>query len=166
MKTATRFLQINLHHAKAASAAACCRFIKNNLDYLLIQEPWVRGGKICGLPTNSCKIIYDNKQLLPRAAILVNDRINFLPIPQFVSRDLVAISVDLTTSRGRKSIIIASSYFADDDQTHAPPDEVARLLEYSARTGQQIILGFDSNAHHTIWGSANINNTSKFPYFL
>ncbi|XP_054729084.1 uncharacterized protein LOC129238070 [Anastrepha obliqua] len=42
-------LQLNLHHAKAASAELARRFNKQNLDIALIQEPWVRDRVIEGL---------------------------------------------------------------------------------------------------------------------
>jgi len=44
-----QFLQINLHHSKAASAALLTRLATGNIDVVLIQEPWIVGYDICGL---------------------------------------------------------------------------------------------------------------------
>lgn len=48
--SATKCLQINLHHAKAATDVALWRFIHQKIDILIIQEPWVLNNKIKGLP--------------------------------------------------------------------------------------------------------------------
>ncbi|XP_033253734.1 uncharacterized protein LOC117193114 [Drosophila miranda] len=49
LKMVLRILQINLHHCKAASAALILRLDASGADVVLIQEPWVVGGKVCGL---------------------------------------------------------------------------------------------------------------------
>jgi len=46
-----RRLQINLHHSKAASAALLLRLTEGGADLVLVQEPWVVGGKVAGLGT-------------------------------------------------------------------------------------------------------------------
>jgi hypothetical protein len=44
-----KFLQINLHHSKAATAALCQRLAEGNADVALIQEPWLYKGQVRGL---------------------------------------------------------------------------------------------------------------------
>jgi len=41
-----QFLQINLHHSKAASAALLTRLATGNIDVVVIQEPWIVGNNI------------------------------------------------------------------------------------------------------------------------
>lgn len=66
-----RFIQINLHHAKGASAVLSRKFMKNNIDVGLIQEPWINNGKIKGISDLAGKLLYDDSSSNPRAAILV-----------------------------------------------------------------------------------------------
>ncbi|XP_044314314.1 uncharacterized protein LOC123037479 [Drosophila rhopaloa] len=57
-----RLLQINLHHSKAASAALLLRLAKGEADVVLVQEPWVAGGRVAGLGTKDYKLMLDPKQ--------------------------------------------------------------------------------------------------------
>jgi len=41
-----QFLQINLHHSKAATAALLTRLATGNIDLVLIQEPWIVGNNL------------------------------------------------------------------------------------------------------------------------
>ena len=95
----TTWLQINLHNAKAAPDVPSREFIRGQAKVALIQEPWTMGKLIRGLPKKSCKLIYSDKYEKPGAAILLDNLINFLPIPDFTSRDLVAVEVEVPTEQ-------------------------------------------------------------------
>jgi hypothetical protein len=43
------FLQINVHHGKAATATLCQQLAVRKVDVALIQEPWLYKGQISGL---------------------------------------------------------------------------------------------------------------------
>lgn len=115
-----KFVQINLHHAKGASAVLSRRFAKESIDIGLIQEPWVNDGRVLGCSSFNCKLLYDDSQSKPRTAILVNRRINFVPITEFISRDIVAIKVEVPTARGKTEVCIASAYFPGDVEDVPP----------------------------------------------
>lgn len=149
-------LQANLHHAKAASAMLVNRFVKENIGLALIQEPWIRAGQICGLSTKQGKLVYDRKAGTPRAAILLSNHLDWFPVNQFTSRDLVAVYVTVKTERGAHDIICASAYFPGEELS-APPIEVQDLVQYCRRTNTPFLIGCDANAHHTVWGSTDIN---------
>jgi len=53
-----QFLQINLHHSKAASAVLLIRLATGKIDVVLIQEPWIVGNNICGLSTPLYTLFY------------------------------------------------------------------------------------------------------------
>lgn len=154
-------LQINLHHAKAASDVLSRRFIWEQLSIALIQEPWTQGNNIRGLPTSSCKLIYHDSHENPRAAILLNNNINFVPVPEFITKDLVAVQVEVPMSRGKQDVIIASAYFPGDDTNLPPPEEVRSLVKHCKRRNKHLILGCDANAHHSVWGSTNNNKRGE-----
>lgn len=65
-----QFIQVNLHHAKGASAVLSRRFTKNKIDVGLLQEPWVNNNKIKGISAQTGKLLYDDSSPNPRAAIL------------------------------------------------------------------------------------------------
>jgi hypothetical protein len=49
MSRKCKFIQINLHHSKAATALLCQKLAIGEIDIALIQEPWVYGDQIRGL---------------------------------------------------------------------------------------------------------------------
>ena len=159
-KKLVKFIQANLHHAKGASGILCRRFAKENMDVALLQEPWTNNNNILGISTNKRRLIYDNSQLTPRAAILVSVNIKFTPIPEFISRDIVAIQMEVPTSRGRTEIVVISAYFPGDSE-EVPPKEVAEIIDRCRKNSKQFVIGCDANSHHTTWGSNDINKRGE-----
>lgn len=155
-----RVLQANLHHAKGASDTFCNRFAQQQLTLGLIQEPWVSGGIIRGLHLKSCKLIYDRREKVPRTAIFVSANINVLPIPEFITKDLVAVILEIPTGRGVQETVCASAYFPGDSVC-VPPVVVQDLVDYCNRKNKQFVIGCDANAHHIIWGSSDTNGRGE-----
>jgi len=101
-----QFLQINLHHSKAASAALLTHLATGNIDVVLIQEPWIVGNNICGLSTPLYKLFYTKDKGKTRTCILTKTHFNTFLIPQFSEGDL-------TTELNEKTHhTIASFYLA------------------------------------------------------
>lgn len=126
-----KFVQINLHHAKGASAVLHKTFTHSKLDIALIQEPWTYNSRVLGIPVSSSKLIYDENQTAPRTAILVNSRINFLPVTEFIKRDIVAILMEVPTSRGVAEMYVASAYFPGDAED-IPPQDVSNFVSFAS----------------------------------
>ena len=154
-------IQINLHHAKATTDVLSHRFVSQNMDLAFIQEPWTLGNKIKGLSKQVGKLIYCNGTQSPRAAILADSKINLIPIPDFVSRDLVAVMVELLGERGRQDVVMASAYFPGDSEP-TPPSEVRRLIAHCKQKRLSYLIGCDANAHHTVWSSSDINGRGEY----
>jgi len=57
-----RLLQIHLHHSKAASAALLLRLTEGGADLVLVQEPWIVGGKVTGLGATEYMLMLDPKE--------------------------------------------------------------------------------------------------------
>ncbi|XP_053968430.1 uncharacterized protein LOC128869853 [Anastrepha ludens] len=74
----------------------------------------------------------------------------------FTTTDLVAIWTKVPTDKGEHEVIIASAYLPGDEET-APTRELVALVNYCKENHLRWIIGCDANAHHTIWGSTNIN---------
>ncbi|KAM8702584.1 hypothetical protein ACLKA7_001920 [Drosophila subpalustris] len=148
-----RAARANLHHAKAASDVLSCRFATEDLDVAFLQEPWILSGKIKGLNTKNGRLIYASEQQRPRAALLLNKKVTFVPLSQFTTEDLVAVWAKMPTACGEQEAVIASAYFPGDSND-ASPREVGALVEYCQRENLRWIIGCDANAHHTVWGNS------------
>lgn len=48
-----------------------------------------------------------------------------------------------------------------DQNDHVPALDSRRIIEYSENSGIPIIISADSNAHHTVWGSTDINRRGE-----
>ncbi|MGR0243403.1 hypothetical protein ACUWC2_28290 [Klebsiella pneumoniae] len=110
IKSNNKIVQVNLHHAKGASSVLCERFTKNNFKVAMIQEPWINKGKVAGLNIEVSKLIYHNLSIRPRTAILIKD-LNFCPLTEFISEDLVAVKVEILKAGRMQEVVIASAYF-------------------------------------------------------
>lgn len=151
----TRIAQVNIHHAKGASALVMKRFARAGQAVVLIQEPWVCKKRVMGLHSKDSKVIWDTREGNPRACILIRKYISCLCITEFMTRDLVPIRASVLLEGAHRDIVLASGYF--DAGRESPPPEVQGLVEYCGRLGLPLIIGCDANAHHTVWASTNIN---------
>ncbi|XP_051858095.1 uncharacterized protein LOC127565072 [Drosophila albomicans] len=56
-------------------------------------------------------------------------------------------------------MLLASCYMAHD--VPAPPEELRRLVDMVSSSNKQLIIGTDANAHHSVWGSPDINERGE-----
>jgi hypothetical protein len=78
--TLIKFVQINLHHSKAASATFCQRLAEGKADIALIQEPWVHRGQVRGLTILGGTIYSVLPENNARTCIYIRNHINALPL--------------------------------------------------------------------------------------
>ena len=76
----------------------------------------------------------------------------------FSNEDIVAIRVNNVCQKG-DSFVFVSAYMAAEEQ--APPNLLRDLLVLTEIEQIPTILETDANAHHTIWGSSDINPRGK-----
>lgn len=152
-----RCIQVNLHHAKGSSSVLSRRFTREQVGIALIQEPWVNHKRVLGLPSTNSKLFYCNLHASPRAAILLRRDVKYSLITEFTKRDIVAVTLTVPTTRGKQELVVASAYFPGD-QEDIPPPEVDALVRYCRAVNKPFLIGCDANAHHTIWGSTDVNN--------
>lgn len=99
-------IQVNLHNAIAATALLKKRFVDQKFSIGFIQEPWTAGNQIKGLANRSCKLIYSgNTPGRPRAALLFNNNVSFFPLTEYITKDIVAVVVDIRTERGCQKVV-------------------------------------------------------------
>lgn len=158
-----KILQANIHHSSGASAEILRKFVDENIGIVLIQEPWVNK-RIKGLNHKSAKLICNQNVSNPRAAILIRKDLNYLPLNHYTFKDLVAILVKVDEGNGQSEIVIASAYFPGDSTENPPPSEVQSLISFCNKQDLPFLIGCDANAHHSSWGSTNINKRGESLY--
>lgn len=68
-----RILQHNLGRGRTATSELRTMATRHRADILLIQEPWVNTGRVCGLGTTSNKILVCTQVETPFACIVILD---------------------------------------------------------------------------------------------
>ena len=150
--------QINLHRCKTASYNMCevTKSVRSGL--VLAQQLWTYATKIKSKLRgwNLFQGIENGNR--PQACIYVTPDLCCSLIPMFSNEDLVAIRVNNACQK-RDSFVFVSAYMAVEEP--APPNLLKNLLVFTEIEQIPTILGTDANAHHTIWGSSDINPRGK-----
>lgn len=59
---------------------------------------------------------------------------------------------------GRNTVLLVVAVYLSYDATEPPPTaEMRWLADHAEKQGKHLTFGCDVNAHHTAWGSSNIN---------
>ena len=157
---ALKFAQLNLLHCKKATFTFC-RDLKEELtDISLIQEPWVKNGKIHGFGQLHDRLFYDRNGGRPRAAIHVSPSVNALMLNQFSDDDIVTVRICRSPVDGGDFVVI-SAYLPYDSDFPPPGPSLARVISFCEREKIPVLIGMDSNSHHKIWGSSDINRRGE-----
>ena len=120
----------------------------------LIQEPWTYGGSIRS-KLRVWKLFQGNtKDKRPRAGIYITPGITCSLTPQSSNEDVVAVRARSVRREG-DSFIFASTYMAQEEP--APPENLKELVTFSDKEKIPLVIGTHANAHHTVWGSNNVN---------
>ncbi|XP_055842792.1 uncharacterized protein LOC129909743 [Episyrphus balteatus] len=136
-------------------------FAKENLGLALIQEPWTYKGQVRGLISSNSDLIWDTRHDSPRACIQIRNNIKFICLSEFMTRDLVPIQTQIECDGIPQTIVVAAVYFPGDED-NIPPMEVQRLVDYCKSNKLPLLVGCDANAHHTAWGSTDINRRGEY----
>ncbi len=79
----------------------------------------------------------------------------------FVTRYLVALQIKIEESGDLKNVVTCSAYFPSDSGTPPPPKEFKERVEYWAERELELLTGCDTNAHHTVRGSSDVNSMGE-----
>lgn len=130
---------------------------KRNLDFALLQEPYVGGiGQVKdyrGARIYQCT----NRGVLPvKAAIVVfNDDMVVVPCPDFTTNNIAVVKVTTKTWE----IVLLSMYF-EPDQDIEPYLEQLRCIVQNAGSSK-VLIGGDANAKTTCWGSPKVDHRGE-----
>lgn len=155
--------QINLQHCEAATDTLMRELEETKGPYIaLIQEPYVVRGAICKLHKigNVEKGVNPKQEPRgPRACIVSSPDVNGFLLPQFSGRDITTMYLNnaIVQGGGRRAspLIVTSVYMAAEEP--APTQMLEDLARYCEAKKIPLVVGADANAHHTAWGSTDIN---------
>ena len=120
---------------------------------IFIQEPWVYKNRIIGLPFDR-KVYWDAFSNMPRACLVSSPNTQGTMQSQFSFRDSSAALLE-SRRRGESGVVLASFFMAHDGLVPTPL--LAELITFSRDGNLSLVIGWDSNAHHTSWGSSDRN---------
>jgi hypothetical protein len=154
-----KVVQINLQHNKAATAIMAKGLKNGKFDIAIIQEPYIYKEAIRGLGgTNG--IIYTGSTKNARTCIYVRNGIDAWPLQTYNFRDLTAVKIHTGKGAEKRALIVTSAYlpYEERDPVH---QKLRDLVDHSCSQNLEIIIGCDTNSHHTVWGSSNINKRGE-----
>ena len=110
----------------------------------LITKPYCYKKKLCNLPRGE-NYLPQNRTGHPRACILSSKHIKIHEINELKHRDL---AIGLIKLDGKSTVIV--SLYMDINTSVATL--ITPVLIYCQQHGYGILIGADTNAHHTDWG--------------
>jgi len=78
-------------------------------------------------------------------------------LPGFSCRDLVSILIKHNGEGAERRLVVCSAYLPYDSENPLPSNELEELVWYCENENLYLVVGCDSNAHHSVWGSTNCN---------
>mgnify|MGYP003335145635 FL=1 len=118
----------------------------------MVQEPYLRSDG--GLVKAPNYYIYGRP--LARACIWLPYGTKYYAIPQLTGRDISTIMIE------QKPGYILSSVYLDinfsEDEMLA---DLNRLITYTKKNKLKLVIGIDSNAHSSLWGSEETNRRGE-----
>ena len=156
------FVQANLQHSKGGSAVMQKTLEESDSPWVgLICEPWVCRRRVCGLnnPQRALFAVFEN-DICPRAAVSVSKSLQPVFLPQLSTRDLVVVQVTIPIiGVGVTKLLVASAYLPGERRVNA--QSLERVADFGRAHALDVIIAMDANAHHTAWGSTNINSRGE-----
>jgi len=123
----------------------------------LIQEPWYCGGCIRGLNIPGYTLFSVNGADRPQACILTRNETAWM-LRGFSRRDLVEVLIKYNEEGVERCLVICSEYLPYDSEDPPPSKEFEDLVRYREKENLYLVVGCDSNAYHSVWGSTNCNS--------
>ena len=143
------FTLIKLHKAKEASGQLSKILKQRHTSIAMVQEPWLYENSICGLSQSGR--LFCQTGVRARTCIIVRG-LQAEPVPKHTSRDLTTGRARWKDDKGLpREMLVASSYLHGKDQV--PNEALKGLVEDGSLRGLDLLIGCDSNSHHTLWGS-------------
>ena len=159
---AQMFVQINLQKSKQGQLEIGKRIRKMNQSktpfICLVQEPMMYKNKL-SLQPQSCNRY--NHSTKPRTAIYTDKNTQAWYVESLSTGDITVIQ---TKIKNRSTMII--SCYLDINIKEVIPSELNKALYYAQQHGLAVILGMDSNAHSSSFGSTTNKRGEQLDLFI
>ncbi|KAG8239629.1 hypothetical protein J437_LFUL019231 [Ladona fulva] len=152
--------EANFQHSRAATGVLEEILSRGKIKVAPIQEPWCYKGRIRGLNLKGGQIISCISAIRPRACIYVNG-VDAMPLPQLSTMDLAAAVLSFQERNMIRRIVICSSSLRYDSPDPPPNRELEDLVNFCKTKSWDLLVGCDSNSHHSVWGSSDVNPRGK-----
>ena len=160
MASTISFIQANLQHSISAYRMLTRTVSVKEIDMALIQEPWYHGGCIRGLNIPSYTLFSVNGIDRPRACILTRNERAWM-LPGSSCSDLVAVLIKYNEEGVERRLVVCSAYLPYDSKDPPPSKEFENPVHYCEKENLCFVVGYNSNAHHGVWGSTNCNTRGE-----
>ena len=141
-------IQLNLHHAIAASAHLMHYLNETKIDVAFLQEPYCRNGQVSFSP-NNVTVFSITTEENPRAAIVITKKLanKAILINRYSNRDQVVIKLTLP---GLQTYLV-STYLPSDGDLLQDLSPIQQFL--INERPKNIVWCLDSNCKHVSWYS-------------
>jgi len=127
------------------------------IDMALIQETWYSERHIRGLNIPGYTLFSAGGIDTPRACILPRNETDWM-LPGFSCRDLVAVLMKYNEDGAERRLVVCSAYLPYDSEDPTPSKEFEEIVRYCEGENLYLVIGCDSNAHRSVWGSTILND--------
>jgi hypothetical protein len=139
-------LQLNAQHSRTVNKEIRQLSDVRNIDILILQEPYVRKGKLLGFPITAKIITKGDK---PGAAtIIFNRNITATLIDQYSNEKVLCTEIKTSTTK----FILVNAYFQYGEIIDPYIDILNEILNNYQR--EQILIAADANAKSFLWNSS------------
>jgi hypothetical protein len=82
-------------------------------------------------------------------------------LPGFSCGDFVAVLITYNEEGAEKCLVVCSENLPYNSEDPPPSKELEELMRYSENENLYLVVGRDSNAHRSVWGSTNCNSRGE-----
>ena len=161
-KNTLHFIQVNLNKAKQGQiemAKVIRKYNKKQKRFIaLIQEPMNAQNKTIYQPV-SCQIF--TKSGNSRTALYIDLNTKVWYMEALSHKDITVVQVRIEN----RSTLVISAYFDITTKDVVWP-ELEKVMDYAEQKGLGVILGADTNAHSTSYGTTNNSRGDLMDLFI
>jgi hypothetical protein len=154
LTTSLKCLQINLQHSRLATDNLLKIMEEEDADIACIQEPYILGNKIRGMP-HSLTVLTTGEKKNAQPSSLITRNIDALMITQLSDEDVTVAEI----RAGSATFLVASMYFDIQRPIEVDLNKMQAIITYAKEMG--IIFPIDSNARSTTWHDKLTNKRGK-----
>ncbi|XP_055375400.1 uncharacterized protein LOC129608101 [Condylostylus longicornis] len=150
-------IQVNFHISRAATGNLVGYMSANGIHIALIQEPWLVGkGRIWGVRLKDYVLYYKIEVSRQISCIFARKELKLFLFDNFCDGDTTLVRWE--KKKKDLPLLLTSCYMPYDSEEEPPP---GKFREAIRMWRHDVLAGCDANAHHTLWGSSDVNQRGE-----